>query len=96
MGAEHPHTWEIILRTIKLEDEFVIFNDIEKTINEYLETYQDSYINEVPPFTTLNPTLENICVYFKDALEKLLYEKGWVLLSIEISETPSRSYIIEN
>ena len=95
LGEEHPHTWEIILNTVKLKDNFIIFNDIEKYIEQYLSKFQDKYLNETAPFNTLNPTLENICGYFKDAFQSLLFEKGWVLLSIEISETPARSYIID-
>lgn len=95
LGQEHPHTWEITLNTIKLKDNFIIFNDIEKNIEKYLEKYQDSYLNKVDPFVTLNPTLENICQYFKNEFQNLLLENGWLLLSMEISETPTRSYIID-
>lgn len=95
LGTEHPHTWEITLDTIKLKDNFIIFNDIEKSIEKYLEKFQDKYINNISPFTTLNPTLENICGYFKDEFEMMLFKSGWLLLSIEISETPTRSYIID-
>lgn len=95
LGQEHPHTWEITLNTIKLKDNFIIFNDIEKNIEKYLEKYQDSYLNKVDPFVTLNPTLENICQYFKNEFQNLLLENGWLLLSMEIGETPTRSYIID-
>lgn len=95
LGQEHPHTWEITLNTIKLKDNFIIFNDIEKSIEKYLGKYQDSYLNKVEPFITLNPTLENICQYFKNEFQSLLLENGWLLLSMEISETPTRSYIID-
>lgn len=95
LGQEHPHTWEITLNTIKLKDNFIIFNDIEKNIEKYLEKYQDSYLNKVDPFVTLNPTLENICEYFKNEFQNLLLENGWLLLSMEIGETPTRSYIID-
>lgn len=95
LGEEHPHTWEIIINTVKLKESFIIFNDVEKEIEKYLKIFQDRYLNEVRPFTTLNPTLENICEYFKDTLQSLLIENGWLLLSIEISETPTRSYIID-
>lgn len=94
LGQKHPHTWEIMLDTIKVMEGFVQFNDVEKDIDAFLEQYQDEYINDVEPFTTLNPTLENICIYFKDCIQKSLMEKGWLLLSIEISETPTRSFII--
>lgn len=95
LGQEHPHTWEITLNTIKLKDNFIIFNDIEKNIEKYLEKYQDSYLNKVDPFQTLNSTLENICQYFKNEFQNLLLENGWLLLSMEIGETPTRSYIID-
>lgn len=94
LGQKHPHTWEIMLDTIKVMEGFVQFNDVEKDIDDFLEQYQDQYMNEIEPFTTLNPTLENICIYFKDCIQKSLMEKGWLLLSIEISETPTRSFII--
>ncbi|URZ04264.1 6-carboxytetrahydropterin synthase [Clostridium felsineum] len=95
LGEEHPHTWEIIIYTIKLEEDFIIFNDVEKYVEDYIKKYQDLYINEVEPFTTLNPTLENICKFFKEKLRVLLLDAGWILLTIEISETPTRSYIID-
>lgn len=95
LGEKHPHTWEITLDTVKMEDNFIIFSDIEKNIEKYLQKFQDKYINDIDPFNTLNPTLENICIYFKESFEKLLIENNWVLLSIEISETPTRSYIID-
>lgn len=94
LGQSHPHTWEIIANTVKITDSFVLFNEIENTIEAFLSRYQDVSINTVEPFTTTNPTLENICTYLKECIQEMLYEKGWLLLSIELSETPARSYVI--
>ena len=94
-GENHTHTWEIQLNTIKAVEDFIQFNDIEKLIETFLSQYQDKYINDVEPFNSINPTLENICEYFKDKVEKVMFDSGWVLVSIEISETPARSYIID-
>lgn|GEM_PF-513193 len=94
LGQSHPHTWEIIVQTVKITDNFVLFNEIEKAIEDFLTRYQDVSINTVEPFTTTNPTLENICTYFKECTQEMLYAKGWLLLSIELSETPTRSYLI--
>ncbi len=94
MGQNHPHTWEVILNVMKISDNFVMFTEVEKMCEGFLSEYQDVVINAIPPFTTINPTLENICIYFKDQLQKMLHEKGWLLLTIELSETPSRSYVI--
>lgn len=95
LGQKHPHTWEITMDLIKIVDGFVQFNDVEYAIEKMLSAYQDKYINDVAPFDTLNPTLENICLYFKDSIDDLMKNMGWLLLKIEISETPTRSYMID-
>lgn len=94
MGQSHPHTWEVILNVMKVTDNFVLFDEVEKMCEEFLSRYQDVFINTVSPFTTMNPTLENLCTYFREKLQEMLHDKGWLLLSIELSETPSRSYVI--
>jgi len=94
VGQSHPHTWEVILNVMKVTDNFVIFDEVEKMCEEFLSRFQDVYINTVQPFTTVNPTLENLCIYFKEKLQEMLHGLGWLLLSIELSETPSRSYVI--
>lgn len=94
VGQSHPHTWEVILNVMKVTDNFVLFDEVEKMCEEFLLRYQDVYINTVKPFTTVNPTLENLCAYFKEKLQEMLHGKGWLLLSIELSETPSRAFLI--
>ncbi len=93
-GQKHPHTWEVILNVMNVTDSFVPFDEVEKKCETFLLGFQDVLINTVQPFTTINPTLENICLYFKEKLQEILHENGWLLLSIELSETPSRSYVI--
>jgi 6-pyruvoyltetrahydropterin/6-carboxytetrahydropterin synthase len=94
MGEKHPHTWEITICVLKERDEFIQFSNLEKKVNEWIGKYQDTFINLIPPFDTINPTLENCCDYFKDNLREILQSEGWILLSIEMSETPARSYLI--
>ncbi len=95
LGDNHPHTWEIILDTIKIRDDFVQFDMIEKKVDNYFSVFQDADINKIEPFTTINPTLENITEHFKNTISSILWENGWLLSVIEVSETPSRSYIID-
>lgn len=94
LGEAHPHTWEIIIKTIKSQKEFVMFNEVEKRIDEFLGGYQNKYINDFEPFDATNPTLENITSYFLEKLEAILEPLGWIVFYIEVSETPTRSYII--
>lgn len=94
LGAMHPHTWEITLHVIKMQNNFIQFAELEKKIEAFIDQYQDRELNAVPPFDTINPTLENCCDYFKEELSKILNQEGWLFLMIEMSETPSRSYVI--
>lgn len=93
-GTIHPHTWEIIIHTVKVQDDFVQFNEVEEAIEKYLEQYQNRYINEINPFNILNPTLEHITKFLLNQLQEILNAIGWVIFTIEVSETPTRSYII--
>lgn len=95
LGERHPHTWEFSLDVMQVLEGFVQFNNIEKEYEKVLAKYQDQYLNMIEPFNTINPTLEKICEYFKDRLKQLSNDMGLILMSIEISETPSRSYIID-
>ena len=94
LGAIHPHTWEISLNVIKNSDDFIEFHKLEKEIEKFMSKYQDKTLNDVEPFDAVNPTLENCCNYFKNELSRILAEQDWKLLMMEMSETPSRSYVI--
>ena len=96
LGESHPHTWEISVEVVKMNNSFVEFDKFENVVEEYLSKFQDSYINDIEPFDKINPTLENICAFFKDEFIALTEKSGLSLIEIGISETPSRSYIITN
>ena len=93
-GQLHPHTWEFTFLVIKEKSDFVQFNVFERLIEDYLETYQGRVLNEMDPFQTLVPTLENVTDCFSEDIRKILKEHGGELISTESSETPTRSYII--
>ena len=71
-GQTHPHTWEFVFYIMKSEGEFVLFNKFEKAIEEYLEKFQGRVMNEIPPFDTMVPTLENISDYFCDEIRSII------------------------
>ncbi len=94
-GAIHPHTWEFAIELKNRNGDFVPFNQIEALINKILKPFQNICLNDVPPFDIIVPTLENIGDYFKDMIALKMDELNWELLQVEISETPSRSYVIK-
>ena len=93
-GQIHPHTWEFTFVTIVSGDDFIQFNEIEKSIEGFLAQYQNKVLNEVPPFDVTNPTVENVTDYIADEIRGILREIGCELVSVEGSETPTRTYIV--
>lgn len=94
-GEPHSHCFELVVDIgTKDKTSFVSFTKIEKSIETILQPYQEKLLNEVSPFDDINPTLENIAGYFEVEFIKELTNKGWVLLTLEVSETPTRSYLI--
>lgn len=91
-GEIHSHTWEIAMGIAVVTEKQVIFSDIEKKVNSLLDKYQDKYLNSIAPFNDMDPTLENVCDYLYGVIAGELQKKGWMLLSMEMSETPTRIY----
>ncbi len=82
------------MHVVKGKDQFVQFDSLEKTVEQFMEPYQNRLLNEIPPFDMINPTLENCAHYFKDRLQEILNREGWIFLMMEMSESPARSYLI--
>lgn len=93
-GAVHPHTWEFSLKILIQKEGFVEFNVFEKAINLFFEVYQNQTLNNVKPFDTLMPTLENMVDYFGQQLRPIIRSVGGELMEMEGSETPTRSYVV--
>lgn len=93
-GEVHPHTWEIALTILVERNEFMEFNVYEKAAEKFISQYQDQTMNDVKPFDTIVPTLENIVDYFGAELREVMHDVGGELMRIEGSETPTRSYAV--
>jgi len=95
-GQVHPHTWEFVFIIIISDNSFVEFGTVEKMIEGYLDKYQNKVMNEIQPFDLTNPTIENVTDTFAQDVYDMAKEHGWVLKSLEGSESPTRSYIVSN
>ena len=93
-GETHPHTWEFALDIKFSRNSFVEFNIFEEGISKFLEQFQNKILNEVEPFDSMMPTLENVTDYFAEEFFKIIYKTGGMLTCVEASETPPRSYIV--
>ena len=93
-GETHPHTWEFLIDLLIRRENFVEYNVYEKAIDVFFEQYQNTVLNNIAPFDTIIPTLENIVDYFGREIRHIIAEKGGILRRLEGSETPTRSYTI--
>lgn len=93
-GQVHPHTWELTLNILVAKKGFVAFNVLEKELEAFINKYQDRTLNDIEPFNTVIPTLENITEYFGSEIRLIARNTGGELRQIEASETPTRSYIV--
>ena len=92
-GKKHTHTWEIVceLHTV---DAMVAFYDIEKNLHQALDELSGKFLNDLPEFKTVNPTVENVTEYLFTKIGKTLRDNGAQLLRIEVSDSPTRAYCI--
>ncbi len=93
-GEVHPHTWEIIISVVSAQEDMTPFTSIERRMEAVMDQYQDKLLNDCAPFNKIVPTVENAAKYFFRLIQDNLIQEGWILMMLEVSETPTRSYII--
>ena len=93
-GDIHPHTWELTVRIRITHQNFIEFRVFEEGIENYLSQYQNKVLNDVKPFDTILPTLENMTDEFTKEFYRIIKNIGGSLLQVEMSESPTRSYIL--
>jgi len=91
----HPHTWEVVILFGLKATEIINFSEFENELEEYFANYEGKYLNEIDVFNGINPTMENIGkILYKD-IKAFIDKKNLYFTRLEISENPTRTYIIE-
>lgn len=91
----HSHMWETAVYIDAKESNFINFTKFENILESYFEYYEGKYLNELDKFKEIDPTMEEIGKAIYEDLFKLLKHYNLGLRRIEISENPTRTYIIE-
>lgn len=91
-GNVHPHTWEFSALLVSCTEEVTKFTDTERKISAIFEPYQNKVLNDIAPFDSINPSLENMTEYFIGRIEKAVEGFGYKLVEVEGSETPVRTF----
>ncbi len=94
----HGHNWkvQVMVSSEKLNEIGLVmdFHELKKIVRELLLTLDHSVLNEIFPFTEINPSSENIAKWIYDSLKKKITNRNIALVSITVweSETASSTY----
>jgi len=87
----HGHNWKIEVEIAGTElDEtgmLVDFKEIKEATNQIADRLDHYYINDIPPFTEINPTAENLSKYFYEELQKLMPNPSSAVKQVTLWET---------
>ncbi len=88
----HGHNYKVrvVLTGEKLDQVGLVydFGELKKRIAEVVRSLDHRFLNDLPPFTELNPSAENIARYFYDELNgRLASANGARLREVTVFET---------
>ena len=91
----HGHNWvvEVTIRAPKLDAMGMVvdFVDLGGALDELVAMVDHRNLNEIPPFTEINPTSENLAAWFHQELDRRLSPKGLHPHVVRIWEMPDAS-----
>lgn len=91
-GPVHAHSWQVAIDVDIPQDieESIEFGRLSKIVSTILGPYENTILNQVHPFDLIQPTTENIAMYFFNHLNRSLAELGLRLNQMNLWETPTR------
>jgi 6-pyruvoyltetrahydropterin/6-carboxytetrahydropterin synthase len=91
----HGHNWrvQVTVSSENLNDIglAIDFHELKELTVEVLKNLDHSFLNDVFPFTELNPSSENIAKWVYETLRKRISEKDVSLSSVTVWESDSAS-----
>ncbi len=94
----HGHNWRVTiavtaerLNDIGLAIDFV---DLKKFLREVLDQLEHTFLNDIFPFTQINPSSENVAKWIYDSMTKKINGDDLEVASVTVweSDTASASY----
>lgn len=90
-NQKHSHHYrvEVLIRSNQLDQHGYLIDlvDLEKALEEVIETYRERTLNELPAFQGLNPSLEHFSRIFWEALNEKLKLGAALTLKLWENET---------
>jgi 6-pyruvoyltetrahydropterin/6-carboxytetrahydropterin synthase len=94
----HGHNWKVqVTVTAERLNEIGLamdFADIKRIMREAIDTLEHSLLNDIFPFTELNPSSENIARWLYETIKKKINTDGTIVTSVTVweSDTASATY----
>lgn len=97
-GPVHAHSWQIELEvSVPAENsETIEFATISMAISQTLMPFENVVLNYTNPFNLIQPTSENIAMYFFNLIENALKGMELGLARLTLWETPTRGIQVAN
>jgi len=94
----HGHNWrvQVVVSSEKLNETGLVidFHELKKITNDVILQLDHAVLNNIFPFTEINPSSENIAKWIYDAIKKKLMDKDINLSAVTVweNETSSATY----
>jgi len=94
----HGHNWrvQVTVSSDNLDDIGIVidFHELKKITGEVISSLDHSFLNEVFPFTEINPSSENIAKWIYESIKKKLDQDQCNISSVTVweNETASATY----
>jgi 6-pyruvoyltetrahydropterin/6-carboxytetrahydropterin synthase len=89
----HRYVVELALARSELNEAGIAFDfvDVKKNLRSVADRLDHENLNDLPPFTELEPSAENQARYFYDEMKRLLpAEMAEAILYVRVWETPTQ------
>lgn len=87
----HGHNWKIetvvVARKLDAIGMGVDFKDVKAAVKKVTDVLDHRFLNEIPPFDSINPTAENLSAYLYKALSNELNAEHVKVDAITVWET---------
>jgi 6-pyruvoyltetrahydropterin/6-carboxytetrahydropterin synthase len=91
----HGHNWrvQVTISSDKLNDIGIVidFHDLKAITGEVISSLDHSFLNDVFPFTEINPSSENIARWIYETVKKKLPDGNCTMTSVTVWENDTSS-----
>jgi 6-pyruvoyltetrahydropterin/6-carboxytetrahydropterin synthase len=94
----HGHNWRVTVAVTaeRLNEQglAVDFQDLKKALRDVLDQLEHTFLNDIFPFTQINPSSENLAKWIYDSMAKKINDENLEVSSVTVweSDTASASY----